>query len=252
MRKKIVAGNWKMNNTFLEAEQLIERIADELDEIILGTIEVILCPPFVYLEMATDVAEECNFKVGAQNLSENEEGAFTGEISATMLESLEVEYCIIGHSERRKYFHEDNAMLKRKVDVALKHHIRPIFCCGEIITERETGRHFEVVRTQIKDSLFHLTSEQFPNIVIAYEPVWAIGTGLNATPEQAQEMHAFIRELIGEKFDESLAGETTILYGGSCNAKNAGMLFSQPDVDGGLIGGASLKPEEFIQIVKSL
>jgi len=241
-----------MNNTFLEAEQLIERIADELDEIILGTIEVILCPPFVYLEMATDVAEECNFKVGAQNLSENEEGAFTGEISATMLESLEVEYCIIGHSERRKYFHEDNAMLKRKVDVALKHHIRPIFCCGEIITERETGRHFEVVRTQIKDSLFHLTSEQFPNIVIAYEPVWAIGTGLNATPEQAQEMHAFIRELIGEKFDESLAGETTILYGGSCNAKNAGMLFSQPDVDGGLIGGASLKPEEFIQIVKSL
>jgi triosephosphate isomerase (TIM) len=252
MRKRIVAGNWKMNKSFFEAEELIAGIADELDALDLNSNEVILCPPFVYLEMATDIAEDCEFKVGAQNLNDNEEGAFTGEISALMLTSMEVEYCIIGHSERRKYYHEDNALLKRKVDTALIHGIQPIFCCGEVLGERESGSYFDVVKTQMEEALFHLTSEQFLQIVIAYEPVWAIGTGLNATPEQAQEMHAFIRALITKKFGPDVASDTTILYGGSCNAKNAASLFAMPDVDGGLIGGASLKPDEFIQIVKAL
>ena len=252
MRKKIVAGNWKMNKTFFEAEELIDSIAFQLDDMNLENIEVVLCPPFVYLELATDIVEESDFKVGAQNISDQEEGAFTGEISASMLKSMEVEYCIIGHSERRKYFHENNAMLKRKVDIALSNDIRPIFCCGEALSEREEASYFDVVKTQLVESLFHLTAEQFENIVIAYEPVWAIGTGLNATPEQAQEMHAFIRKLIKEQFDGSVAEMTTILYGGSCNAKNAASLFSQADVDGGLIGGASLKKEEFIEIIKAL
>ena len=252
MRRKIVAGNWKMNKTFTGAEELIADIADALEDIELGQNEVIICPPSVFLEMATDIAEEADFKVGAQNINDQESGAFTGEISAPMLKSMEVEYCLIGHSERRKYFHEDNPMLKRKVDLAIQLNLHPIFCCGEVITEREAGKYFEVVKMQLEESLFHLTNDQFLQVVIAYEPVWAIGTGLNATPEQAQEMHAYIRRLISEKFGSTIASDTTILYGGSCNGKNAALLFAQPDVDGGLIGGASLKADEFIQIVKSL
>ncbi len=252
MRKKIVAGNWKMNKTFQESEELVERIADELDDMDLGLTLVILCPPYVYLEMVTDVAEEGYFEVGAQNLSENEDGAFTGEISATMLKSMEVRYSIIGHSERRKYFCETNDLLKKKVDIALKHEIKPIFCCGEVIDERNAGNHFDVVKKQLDESLFHLTPEQFKEVVIAYEPVWAIGTGLTATPDQAQEMHAFIRKLISTKYSAEIAESTSILYGGSCNGKNAASLFANPDVDGGLIGGASLKVEEFIQIVKAI
>jgi triosephosphate isomerase len=252
MRKKIVAGNWKMNKSFFEAEELIADIADALENIELTNTEIVVCPPYVYLEMATDIAEESNIKVGAQNVNENDSGAFTGEISAFMLQSMEVGYCIIGHSERRKYFSEDNALLKRKVDALLKHEIRPIFCCGELLAEREAGHHFDVVRTQLEESLFNLSSKQFQQVCIAYEPVWAIGTGVNASPEQAQEMHAFIRQLIARKYDYQVANETSILYGGSCNAKNAAELFARKDVDGGLIGGASLKSEEFIQIIKSL
>jgi len=251
MRKKIVAGNWKMNKSFFEAEELIAEIAEALEDIGLQNIEVVVCPPFVYLEMATDIADESNIKVGGQNVNDNDSGAYTGEISASMLQSLEVDYCIIGHSERRKYFSEDNAFLKRKVDAVLQHEICPIFCCGELLTEREAGHHFDVVKTQVEESLFHLSSEQFRHVVIAYEPVWAIGTGVNASALQAQEMHAFIRRLIAEKYDEPVADETSILYGGSCNAKNAAELFAQKDVDGGLIGGASLKSEEFLQIIKS-
>jgi triosephosphate isomerase (TIM) len=251
MRKKIVAGNWKMNNSFFEAEELIADIADAIEELELNNTEVVVCPPFVYLEMATDMAEESDIQVGGQNVNDNDSGAFTGEISASMLQSMEVGYCIIGHSERRKYFSENNALLKRKVDAVLNHEIRPIFCCGELLAEREAGDHFNVVRNQLEESLFHLTSEQFQQVVIAYEPVWAIGTGVNASPEQAQEMHAFIRKLITQKYDIGIADETSILYGGSCNAKNAAELFAQKDVDGGLIGGASLKAEEFIQIIKS-
>jgi triosephosphate isomerase len=251
MRKKIVAGNWKMNKNFFEAEELIADIAEALEEIELNNTEVVVCPPFVYLEMATDIAEESKIKVGGQNVNDNESGAFTGEISASMLKSIEVDYCIIGHSERRKYFSEDNAFLKRKVDSVLEHEIRPIFCCGEVLPEREAGKHFDVVKTQLEESLFHLPADKFLQVVIAYEPVWAIGTGVNATPDQAQEMHDFIRQLIVKNYTRAIAGETSILYGGSCNAKNAKELFNQPDVDGGLIGGASLKSDEFIQIVKS-
>jgi triosephosphate isomerase len=251
MRKKIVAGNWKMNKTFSEAETLITEIADALDDINLHGTEVVLCPPALYLEMAMDVAFESNFKVGAQNIYPEDSGAFTGEISPLMLKELKVAYCIIGHSERRKYFHETNEFLRLKVVALLKHDIIPIFCCGEVLPEREAKQHFEVVKKQVEDSLFNLPVKSFRNVVIAYEPVWAIGTGVTATKEQAQEMHAFIRGLIAAKYDGTTANGTTILYGGSCNGKNARELFSQPDVDGGLIGGASLKTDEFLQIATS-
>lgn len=251
MRKRIVAGNWKMNKTFDEAEALITEIADALDEVELKNAEVVLCPPSVYLEMAMDVAYESNFKVGAQNVYPEDSGAFTGEISPLMLKELHVDFCIIGHSERRKYFQETNEFLQRKVDALLRNDISPIFCCGEVLPEREANHHFDVVKKQLEDSLFHLPAEAFRKVVIAYEPVWAIGTGVVATREQAQEMHAYIRGLIAAKYDGPTADETTILYGGSCNGKNARELFSQPDVDGGLIGGASLKTEEFLAIVTS-
>lgn len=252
MRKKIVAGNWKMNKTFFEAEELIHLIAESLEGISLENTEVVLCPPFLYLEMATDIAIENKFSVGGQNLYDNDSGAFTGEVSASMLNSLEVEYCIIGHSERRKYFNEDHAFLARKVNAALRNDIKPIFCCGELLPEREAGIHFGIVQRQLEESLFHLTVGEFHKVVVAYEPVWAIGTGVNATPEQAQEMHAFIRRLIKDKYDQITAEDTSILYGGSCNSRNARELFANPDVDGGLIGGASLDAVEFITIVKSL
>ncbi|MCK9203020.1 MAG: triose-phosphate isomerase [Bacteroidales bacterium] len=252
MRTRIVAGNWKMNKTFKEAEKLITEIADALDDIPLDNKEVILCPPYLYLEMAADVAEEANFSVGAQNCYPADCGAYTGETSPVMLQSLHVDYCIIGHSERRKYFNESHEFLARKTDALLKHGICPIFCCGEVLPEREAGNHFDVVKKQLTESLFHLSEEEIGNIVIAYEPVWAIGTGVNATPGQAQEMHAYIRQLVAEKYSPGTAENITILYGGSCNAKNADELFSQKDVDGGLIGGASLKAEDFISIVTSL
>jgi triosephosphate isomerase len=251
MRKQIVAGNWKMHTTFSEAETLITDIADVLDDVDLKGVEVVICPPALYIEMAMDVAFESNFTVGAQNIYPEDSGAFTGEISPLMLKELKVAYCITGHSERRKYFNESNEFLKRKVDALVRHGIRPIFCCGEVLPEREANHHFEVVKTQLEQSVFHLSAEAFRNVIIAYEPVWAIGTGVTATSIQAQEMHAFIRNLIKMKYNDKLADETTILYGGSCNGKNARELFNEPDVDGGLIGGASLKTEEFIQIATS-
>lgn len=251
MRRKIVAGNWKMNKGFSEAEDLIASITDALQEVELKNVDVIICPPAIYLEMATDIAEESVFAVGAQNVYPADSGAFTGEISPAMLADLEVEYCIVGHSERRKYFGEGNEFLAQKVDALLKHEVVPIFCCGEVLPEREAGRHFEVVKQQLESSLFHLPAEDFLSVVIAYEPVWAIGTGVTATKEQAQEMHAYIREVVLKRYGTEAANEITILYGGSCNAKNAKELFSQPDVDGGLIGGASLNAEEFMAIVLS-
>jgi triosephosphate isomerase len=252
MRKKIVAGNWKMNKTFQDAEELILQIAESLADRKLADKEAVLCPPFPYLELATDIAEDAAFLVGAQNVYPEDSGAFTGEISPLMLKSMEVDYCIIGHSERRKYFNESHEFLAKKLDALLKHGIRPIFCCGEILPEREAKKHFRVVEKQLQESLFHLTATELKKVVIAYEPVWAIGTGVNATPEQAQEMHAFIRRLIAKQYSVKLAGGISILYGGSCNAKNARDLFSQADVDGGLIGGASLQATDFIAIVDSL
>lgn len=250
MRKKIVAGNWKMNKSFQEAEELISIIADKLDSEEINC-DVIICPPALYLEMASDYADESVLHIAAQNVSGFENGAYTGEISASMLEEMEIEYSIVGHSERRKYFNETDIQLAEKVNRLLDHSIMPIFCVGELLEEREAGTQFDIVRSQMDKGLFHLNKEEFSNIVVAYEPVWAIGTGVVATPDQAQEMHSFIRNLISEKYSEQIAIETTILYGGSCNAGNAGTLFSKDDVDGGLIGGASLKPDEFVKIVLS-
>ena len=248
MRKNIVAGNWKMNNTFDEADALVSDIMTALETKELGQTMMIICPPFPYLEMCTDYSNDSYFAVGAQNVSDQEKGAFTGEVSAAMLQSMEVEYCIVGHSERRAYYGETDAIVARKVDQLLQHDIRPIVCCGEVLEEREADKQFDVVRRQISDGLFHLSAEQFAHVVIAYEPVWAIGTGKTATPAQAQEMHAFIRGLIADKYGKKVADDTSILYGGSCKPSNAKELFANPDVDGGLIGGASLKADEFMAI----
>ncbi|MCU0370994.1 MAG: triose-phosphate isomerase [Bacteroidales bacterium] len=250
MRTKIVAGNWKMNKTFDEADTLIYEILDQLEE--KGkpeNVDVIICPPYIFLELAGDITEDSPVFVGAQNVSQFESGAYTGEISAPMLRSMHIDFAIIGHSERRKYFRETDEELYSKVEAALKHDIAPIFCCGELLEERETGQHFDIVRQQLEETIFKLDAEDFARVIIAYEPVWAIGTGVNATSQQAQEMHFFIRDLIWKKFGAEVAADKTILYGGSCNAKNAKELFSMPDVDGGLIGGASLKADEFVQII---
>jgi triosephosphate isomerase (TIM) len=250
MRKKIVAGNWKMNLSFQDAEELIEDLLELLAEEEGLTTEVVICPPFPYLELITDYSEEKLFKVGAQNISSFEAGAYTGEVSAVMLKSMAVSHVIIGHSERRKYFNEDDMMLTAKVNQTLHHKMTPIFCVGESLPERENGDHFKVVRRQVRHGLFHLDTSEFSKVVIAYEPVWAIGTGVTATPAQAAEMHAYIRTLIDERYGPEMAQSTLILYGGSCNADNAGELFTQPGIDGGLIGGASLISEEFISICK--
>jgi triosephosphate isomerase len=251
MRNKIIAGNWKMNKTFQEADDLLNELFEGLDEIELGNRQVILCVPFPYLELATDYAEDSKFMVGSQNIHDKDAGAYTGEVSAPMLKSLGVDFAIIGHSERRKYFSESDAFLKSKVDTALRNGMAPIFCCGEVLPEREAEKHFEVVKAQLEASLFHLEAQQFRQVIIAYEPVWAIGTGVNATPAQAQEMHAAIRGWVAEKYGDVIAAGCPILYGGSCNAQNARELFSCPDVDGGLIGGASLKAEEFLNIIEA-
>jgi len=250
MKNKIVAGNWKMNKTFDEAEELLVAIAEGLDDMPLET-DVIICPPFPYLEMAADVSEESNFTVGAQNVSHEKAGAYTGEVSAAMIKSAGVDFCIVGHSERRAYGCETDEILAKKVLLLLEEDIIPIFCIGEQLAERESGDQFKVVENQLTKGLFHLSVENFEHIVIAYEPVWAIGTGKTATPQQAQEMHAFIRNLIEKKYDTETAYNTYIIYGGSCSSKNALELFSCQDVDGGLIGGASLDAEEFIEIINA-
>ena len=248
MRRKIVAGNRKMNLDFQEAQDLIEGIANLCEEK-QPDCDIVICPPFPYLEMTTDMADETQcFYVGAQNVNENESGAYTGEVSAKMLDSLGTNFCIVGHSERRKYYNEDNAVLAVKIKKLLEYQIVPIYCVGEVLEERESNTHFEVIRKQIEEALFQLEVADMENIVIAYEPVWAIGTGKTATPQQAEEVHKFIRTLISEKFGEEIASQMRILYGGSCNAKNAADLFAQEDIDGGLIGGASLKAEDFVSI----
>ncbi len=249
MRKNIVAGNWKMNKSFDEADDLVNGIMELLEKKELGkNTLMILCPPFPYLEMVSDYSNDSYFMVGAQNVNDNEKGAYTGEVSAEMLSSMDIEYCIVGHSERRAYYGETDAMIAKKVDQLLKHEIRPIVCCGEVLEEREAGKQFDVVKRQITDGLFHLSAEQFKKLVIAYEPVWAIGTGKTATPEQAQEIHAFIRKTIADKYGKEVADEISILYGGSCKPSNAKELFANPDVDGGLIGGAALQAEDFVNI----
>jgi triosephosphate isomerase len=251
MRKPIVAGNWKMNKNYQDAEDLMFEIADELADKGSGETEVIVCTPYLYLEMSSDIAAENGFMIGAQNLSQWESGAYTGEISAAMLHSMGISHCILGHSERRTYFGENDKIISTKVDLALKNGVIPIYCCGEVLAERQAEKHFDVVRNQISEALFHLGEEAISEVIIAYEPVWAIGTGVTATSAQAQEMHAFIRSLLTEKYGSDVSSEISILYGGSCNAKNAVELFANPDVDGGLIGGASLVAADFVTIVNS-
>ena len=252
MRKHIVAGNWKMNLTFTEADELLDELMTELEKVELPRDEqVIVCPPFPYLEMCSDYANDSYFLVGAQNVSDQEKGAFTGEVSAAMLESCEITHCIVGHSERRAYYGETDALVAAKVNQLLKHDLTPIVCVGEVLEEREAGRQFDVVKKQVEEGLFHLDADQIKEVVIAYEPVWAIGTGRTATPEQAQEIHAHIRSLLAAKYGKEVADEISILYGGSCKPSNAKELFACPDIDGGLIGGASLKAQDFMGIVKS-
>ena len=251
MRRNIVAGNWKSNELFSQADELINDIAEGLREFDNTDVDVIVCPPCPYLELVGDASEDVEFFVGAQNVSKFDNGAFTGEVSAKMLQSMNIDYCIVGHSERRKYFNETNQDVAEKVNKLLEADINPIVCVGESLEQREAGTHFELIRSQVSEGLFHLDCEQIKRTVIAYEPVWAIGTGKTATKEQAQEVHAFIRAMLAEKYSDDVAQEVSILYGGSCNAKNARELFAQTDVDGGLIGGASLKAADFIEIARS-
>lgn len=240
-----------MNKTFDEADELINGIMEKLESTELNGTLMILCPPFPYLEMASDYGNDSYFMVGAQDVSAYESGAYTGEISAAMLESMEMDYCIVGHSERRQYHHETDAQVAAKVNQLLAHDIKPIVCVGEVLDERKAGKHFEVVERQVREGLFHLSAEQIQQVVIAYEPVWAIGTGETATPAQAQEIHAHIRELLAQQYGNDIAQEISILYGGSCKPGNAKELFANPDVDGGLIGGACLKADDFVAIATS-
>ncbi len=251
MRKTIIAGNWKMNKTAEEAQGLVSEIVNiHRDEINNGA-EVVIIPPFVHLSGTYSLIKNSAVKLGAQNCSEHESGAYTGEISAGMLVSYNASYVIIGHSERRQYFGETNALLAKKVDIALKHNLTPIYCCGETIEQRNAGEHFNVNETQITEGLFHLNADEMKKVVIAYEPVWAIGTGVTASSSQAQEVHAFIRSTIAKKYGNEVAQSITIQYGGSMKPENAAELLAQPDIDGGLIGGAALKSRDFIEIIKA-
>jgi len=248
MRKNIVAGNWKMNNSLQEGLSL----AKDLQQVLNGkkvNCDVVICTPFIHL--ASVAKETTSIGLGSQNCADKASGAYTGEVSAAMIASTGAKYVIIGHSERRAYYGETNAILKEKVMLALSNHLTPIFCIGEVLAERNAGKQNEVVETQIRESLFHLSAEEFSKIVLAYEPVWAIGTGVTATSDQAQEMHAFIRKTLAGKYGSAVADEISILYGGSCNASNAKELFANPDVDGGLIGGASLSVDKFLPIVEA-
>jgi len=252
MRKKIVAGNWKMNKTFSEAQSLTAEVLTLAQAEVKNSAKIVLCVPFPYLVSTKSQLGNSTVAVGAQNCSDQEAGAFTGEVSAPMLSSMSIPYVIIGHSERRQYFGEDGKLLAKKVDAALKHNLTPIFCCGEPLTIREAGTHEQLVKQQVDESLFHLSAEQIQKVVIAYEPVWAIGTGKTATSQQAQDMHAVIRKQLTSKYGASIASEISILYGGSVKADNAKELFACPDVDGGLVGGASLKAREFVDIAKGI
>lgn len=250
MRHPIVAGNWKMHKNALETEDLLNELIEKLPTD--KEVEIIVAPAFTNLSSAVQHLDYTNIGVAAQNMHQAEGGAFTGEISASMLTSIGVNTVILGHSERRHYFHETNAMLADKVNTALKHDMRIIFCIGEELKDRQSKQHFNVIFNQLTDSLFHLKKEAWEHLVLAYEPVWAIGTGETASPEEAQEMHAYIRAQIARKYDETVAEDISILYGGSVKPENAKEIFSQTDVDGGLIGGAALVADDFATIVNAI
>ena len=252
MRRKIVAGNWKMNLDFQEAQDLIENIAN-LCEDKQPDCDIVICPPFPYLEMTTDMSDDTQmFYVGAQNVNENESGAYTGEVSAKMLDSLGTNFCIVGHSERRKYFNEDNAVLATKITKLLQYQIVPIYCVGEVLEERENNTHFDVIKQQVEEGLFHLDVADMENIVIAYEPVWSIGTGKNASKEIAQDVCHFIRQEVAKLYGRKVANKVIIQYGGSVKPNNVKEYLTQPDIDGALVGGASLKAETFIELISNL
>lgn len=248
MRKQIVAGNWKMNNNKSETSDFIQ----SLKKLTLSSrVRVIIAPAFTHLAQAEEMTRESSLEVVAQNMNAEKSGAFTGEISATMLQSIGIKSVILGHSERRAYYNESDLALKDKVAAALNNDMEIIFCFGEKLSDRKRDNHFDVVKSQLTSALFGLNTHSWSNLILAYEPVWAIGTGETATPEQAQEMHAYIRSIIAEKYDQSLANGVPILYGGSVKPNNAPAIFSQPDVDGGLIGGAALKVDDFYAIIQS-
>ncbi|MCD7971762.1 MAG: triose-phosphate isomerase [Candidatus Azobacteroides sp.] len=250
MRKNIVAGNWKMNKTLPEGIALAKEVNEAVATIDLAC-EVILGTPFIHLSSVALVVDSNKVSISAQNCADKASGAYTGEVSAAMVASTGAKYVILGHSERRAYYGETDAILNEKVKLALENNLIPIFCIGEVLEEREADKHFDVVKSQLENGLFSLSAEDFGKLVLAYEPVWAIGTGKTASSEQAQEMHAFIRKTIADKYGKEVADNTSILYGGSCNPSNAKELFANPDVDGGLIGGASLKAQDFLGIITS-
>lgn len=252
MRKNIIAGNWKMNKTIDEAIGLTSEIVNIYNAEVNSDTEVVIIPPYIHLTGVNNLLKGSKVKLGAQDCSQHENGAYTGEISASMLKAHHTQYVIIGHSERRQYHNESNQLLAQKVDMALKNNLIPIYCCGETLDQRNAGEHFSVNETQISEGLFHLSAEDFGKVVLAYEPVWAIGTGVTASKEQAQEVHAYIRSIVAKKYGSTVADDTTIQYGGSVKPNNAAELFAQPDIDGGLIGGAALVARDFIEIIKAM
>ena len=252
MRKKIAAGNWKMNKTFEEGKILLSEVVNMVkDELVHPNVHVVLGVPAPYLSSFATLIDTTKVALAAQNCHPKESGAYTGEVSVGMLQSVGVQYVIIGHSERREYFQETDTFIAEKVDAILAKGLTPIFCCGETLQQREQGIHFDFVTGQLTNSLFHLSAEELQKVVIAYEPIWAIGTGVTASSAQAQEMHQVLRQHLASKYGQDVADEISILYGGSVGAANAEELFSQPDVDGGLVGGASLKSRDFVNIAKS-
>lgn len=251
MRKNIVAGNWKLNTTLSQGVELAQSVNENVKSLSQNDTGIAIAPPFTHLSEIAKVIDRERICLAAQNCAYEESGALTGEVSAEMLAAIGVQAVIIGHSERRSYFNESHAILAKKVNLVLKQMMKPIFCCGEILEDREAGRQNEIVQKQLEESLFHLADQDIRKCIIAYEPVWAIGTGKTASPEQAQEMHAYIRKLLKEKYGNETADEITILYGGSCKPSNAREIFSKPDVDGGLIGGASLQADDFLGIVQA-
>jgi triosephosphate isomerase (TIM) len=252
MRTKIVAGNWKMNNDKEETKTLIAELQSSIEDLSLENTRVLVAPTFVNLSSGVEFAKNSKIEVVAQNMHQAANGAYTGEISAAMLKSVGVHSVILGHSERRTFFGETDALLAEKVNTTLANHMEAIFCFGELLEDRKSENHFQVVESQLKNALFHLEAAAWKNIVLAYEPVWAIGTGETASPEQAQEMHAFIRKIIKDRYNEVVADAVSILYGGSVKPTNAEEIFSKPDVDGGLIGGAALNAADFTAIIKAI
>lgn len=250
MRKYIVAGNWKMNTTVPEGVALAKAVAEKSKEVP-ANVELVIAPPFTHLDAVSSAIAGSKVALSAQNCADKEKGAFTGEISVDMLKSVGCEYTILGHSERRQYYGETDAKLVEKMKLAFAAGLKVILCVGENLEEREAGKHFDVCRAQIENVLYHFSAAEMANVVIAYEPVWAIGTGKTASAEQAQEIHASIRNVVEAKFGREVAQDMTILYGGSCKPSNAKELFAQPDIDGGLIGGAALKADDFIGIALS-